>query len=370
MTTWPAAALADSVVDRSRPPPDKKRDAIETARYVSTFVADLLRDELFCEKQDRGRGFATVDGGPIPHDKLAFWQRSVVTSEGYLRVQPNYPRTNPVSKTKYHLATKEAADEILRTGSQEVADPRRFFIAAGRWFWDYPVRLAGMIEKDDSGRLTYKVELAERADLRLLVVTRTMSRGSDTMTGRIEYALNRGGNPVTERETINGALKSVQEWQYAEQQGVFIPSTHSLTQYAPDGKTVRTRLTSTLRDCKLNEPVDRDMFTWKGLGLRDGDRLEDKLSGVTYCVFGGKLVSETPASKNPDNRPTPPAVERPTLPALVAGEDGRRPSRGADTPSTPARQSPWSTPAVLVGAIALLALAAAGIALWRVRRQP
>jgi hypothetical protein len=272
--------------------PDRKRGrgAVEEGKYTTTFGIDLQENAFYCEKRDQGRVFSNaVDGTPIPYPSQAFWQKSVINSDGYMHVQPNQLGTDRDGR-HYQLGIKESS--LRREEAGDVGDPRHYFESDARFSWLFLERLVQGLDNGWIREGRYSVELAESDAKRQLIVTTHLARGDETVDYQVAFGLDCAGNPLWHRTIYNGVLEETKEWAYQKIGDVFLPASYQRTHYASDGKSIDASETANISDCKINAAIDQEKFTWKGLGLVEGDRLYDRISGTTYRVMIGKLVPQ------------------------------------------------------------------------------
>jgi hypothetical protein len=102
-------------------------------------------------------------------------------------------------------------------------------------------------------------------------------------------------NMVRGDRTVNGVLRKHFEIAYERQQGVYLPK-HVLREFFDADGRLQSRDEMTLTASTLNEALPPEQFSLKSLGLRDGERVIDKVNGGEYRYQGGTLTSQ-PAAK-------------------------------------------------------------------------
>jgi len=96
-------------------------------------------------------------------------------------------------------------------------------------------------------------------------------------------------NLVRGDSTVGGERKYF-EIAYEQQQGVYLPHYILREYFGTDGR-LQNRQEMTLTASILNEPLPPEQFSLKSLGLRDGERVIDKVNGGEYRYQGGTLTS-------------------------------------------------------------------------------
>jgi hypothetical protein len=100
-----------------------------------------------------------------------------------------------------------------------------------------------------------------------------------------------GYNPViwfSSWEKPDGRLADRTEWQWKLVDGAYVPA--AIKHMAHEDGAPETQRDATLEDCVLNQPLDPHQFDYEGLGLKDGDMINDHIDRVYYTLKNGKLV--------------------------------------------------------------------------------
>jgi len=100
-----------------------------------------------------------------------------------------------------------------------------------------------------------------------------------------------GFNVVSYSTTdTKGRIVDNKAWDYDLINGVYIPIKKFEQDYDyPSGK-IKTQSIDTFIDQKVNTPINSEVFTYRNLGLKDGDRFSDRILNKEYTYQKGNLI--------------------------------------------------------------------------------
>ncbi len=109
------------------------------------------------------------------------------------------------------------------------------------------------------------------------------------------FSSQAGFNVVARRSFMQGHLYSSEQCHFRQEKGVFIPDRMKYEHYGHRGAknstdVLTSRRTFTLKQSKLNEPIDPAVFEISSLGLRRGDRLADWIEHRVRVFDGERFV--------------------------------------------------------------------------------
>jgi hypothetical protein len=133
---------------------------------------------------------------------------------------------------------------------------------------------------------------------------------SDDLLNRHEFDLSKGGNVVKYYAESPLEGTELREWTYEQKEGVWIPKTFALEikeWQSPDSRDITSRIRKvTFVENTLNRPIPASEFSLEKLGVKVGDRVTDRIMGLSY-VYGGSekfplededlFLKETPANQ-------------------------------------------------------------------------
>jgi hypothetical protein len=111
-------------------------------------------------------------------------------------------------------------------------------------------------------------------------------------------------------ETIpEGKPVLTMSWKWKQVDDVYVPAESQLRRYNPTADSLTYSRDVVMEDCILNSPIDPEQFSYKGLGLKDGDVIYDRISKVINIYRNGNC--EKLANYNERFSPEPaPAATR------------------------------------------------------------
>jgi len=91
-------------------------------------------------------------------------------------------------------------------------------------------------------------------------------------------------------------------WRYGLVNGVYLPLQTTRAHFDYQTANLETQSTSTFIDQRVNHPISEQVFTYKNLGLKNGDKFIDKILGEEYIYQEGEFIPAGPGSSraNPD----------------------------------------------------------------------
>lgn len=126
-----------------------------------------------------------------------------------------------------------------------------------------------------------------------------------------EFSLDKGGNAVraTTLEKRNDGSERITEstWDWEKVNGVWVPKRASRSDQGQqtrikDGKIDSLNVVFDWEENRVNEPLDEGALSLASLGLRQGDRIVNKMTGKTFIADGPQFPArETAPTESPSN---------------------------------------------------------------------
>lgn len=320
----------------------------ENLEQVHTWQGELVRSMYFIHKENMAKEtFETLTGanGPCPNEVAAITENRIIfkcdLDKGLLYVKRSReapsryidPATNKDLGTKslpsssseiitneYRYNAQPSAylnDEVAqRKGVKTKIDrplyaggrqpdylPRYLFDIDSQVWWRYP-EYAKILEEE--GEYVF-FGLAMKAEQR-------------TLSGDLQYRIHepfymnafnikgwlintfseRSGYNIidSERITADGKLMVQESTEYQKINGVYVPikSTEKQFDYTGDF-SLKMQEEQTFNNVRINEAIPAEAFTYKNLGLKDGDKFVDKIENKEYIYQSGELVKVEKAKK-------------------------------------------------------------------------
>lgn len=185
-----------------------------------------------------------------------------------------------------------------------VVDPRRLF-GEGIPPWETARYLAKILEMLSSDQPPKEKGLQELFNAKPKVTIKQAKtdagpiywihlevRTLETGVLRTDYRFDgRVGFNIVQSRTMGtgGQVISDMEWSFINSDDVFVPKSLTIMMSNPKtGKLSYQRNLDFIR-CKVNAPLHPDGFSYKRLGLKDGDRVNDRIKKAVYVLEGEEL---------------------------------------------------------------------------------
>ncbi len=357
LRTWQGHIRLEDAVDVEEPPEGgpngaatapKERSAPAVMPASVDFVANLASDSLYTTYIRESAG----ESAPETH---LFARRSVVTPVHFLHLDPNgivgeledqanlpgFPR---VGRVAYREEPKHG-ERLMAYSS--VVDPRRFFWSSSLPTFEALRGYATRLQETEDFPVT--IEKLEGSDPAVYFVAVGSGMHRDgrhprparVVTQRIEAS---AGCNVTSRvrASADGDILEEADVEYALVDGIFLPTTYHLRRFHRDGG-VQLERKFVFVDQVVNKLVEPSTFTLAHLGLKDGERVVDKIDGGLRIYKRGHLIDPNAA--------------------LDPATDSTQPDRAASG-ATPSR-----FPRIILISVGLIGAIAAMVLLRRSRRQ-
>lgn len=271
------------------------------------FAVDIKNDKLYTEFIPITVKYNDVDSNrPVSVDEKYSRIISIVTSDRYLSHQPDhiyaYRRDSLFNgklqgKAAFVLPRKKADGEQWG----HIRDPRGYFFEGKRTISDFLYGVRGLLswqsEFPEGKTPEISMAIEERGGYRaLLHVKGGFHGGQDcpdcsasfiNMTATLDSSV---GFNLVHREVTDrtGAMLESCDIAYETIGGVYVP--HTVHFVILTGS--RTLFDSRIAFSKsiLNESIPSETFSYRNLGLEDGERLCDKICDIDYLYQNGNLI--------------------------------------------------------------------------------
>lgn len=267
---------------------------LESAQMTIQFRADLGKG-LFYSINHFGKPVQYVDfdtGKNLAIRATFGYDVSIVTPEYYLYLDSSIP-DNGAGAVRAAIKEKPPA-ECLPCEIQSIFDPRTLFGTPEPIWKTVPqvletIRKSGQyvvdghslrVENHIEGSLSeYRLRIPVKSGpAELIFITRTFSSA-------------KGYNPVLVESTeVEGKVIQKGTLDYELIERVFLPAKTGFQRFvAKDGQAYYEKH-ATLKNQRINKPIAADTFTFRNLGLKNGDKLIDKIEGKDYVYRDGRLI--------------------------------------------------------------------------------
>jgi len=231
---------------------------------------------------------------------------SIVTPEEYLSYQVDhvyaYRRENVLNgKVQGRAAFRLPLEKAKGQQWGHIRDPRRYFFESNRTMWDFLYTLrdtvAGKtdIPKDKAPQISMAREDLGDSHAKLHV-----KGGFHASPNCPSYDLeflnititldSRVGLNMVRREVMDRSGRTLQtlDINYEEIGHVYLPKTVHFVIFTGEQKLFDSRIT--FSKSIINELIPEETFTYRNLGLKDGEQLCDKTRDLDYLYQNGELL--------------------------------------------------------------------------------
>lgn len=291
------------------------------------FAADLENYRLFNAKNTtRFRYLNDRTGEPVLENLKQYDENSVFTQEHFVRFAPKMPARGYVSvpgtkkRPRIHLGFQEAPVRARVEYNLGIVNPSGLFGFS-------PVRKFGeelaLLAESYAGKHGGEFQQFLRDHLKLFTSAGPAGRryrlDADAKQSpnapalldhrRMIFLPETGYNPISlvvEADAGEGLrrprMKS--DWTWRSTDGIFVPARVEQTVFTPDTGELSYELTVVLGRSTINPRLDDSRFSYKALGMANGDVINDDLTECRYEYRNGKLEKLGPIGGPPPARDT------------------------------------------------------------------
>lgn len=215
-----------------------------------------------------------------------------------LKAEPiSFDKNNKIYRMR---AVQKPSKQDLRTGLYESSDePRRAFAPGWMFTWDFFDDLTKRIER--FGKIEFdgyklqieeyqKGDIVEYKVIQPAVVNLERSRPEHYVITTKIFSSKCGFNMIYfESATGSGMVFQKYTWEYELVNGVYLPKRTTEKHYGANGD-VSLEKDCTYTNNKVNQEIPPETFTYKNLGLKNGDKFMDEIEGKEYKYQDANLV--------------------------------------------------------------------------------
>jgi hypothetical protein len=221
-------------------------------------------------------------------------QVSIVTPEYYINYGPHIMRDGAITSRKFVKKVRQKGVTCTNL-SPPVSDPRESFMVE-QPIWETFPRLLQYIELH--GELSvdgYTLKVEERT-IGNLTEYRIQIPGKvsveDYLFVTMVFSSAKGFNIVSYEETDpkTGLFHKKKSWDYDLVNGVYVPSKTTEQIFERKNGELSYEEEYTFKNAKTNHHIPEETFTYKNLGMQNGDKFIDKILDKEYTYQDGQLI--------------------------------------------------------------------------------
>lgn len=219
---------------------------------------------------------------------------SIATHEYSIFSMPSTFHENSIVGRRAVKETRQK-DSTCTSGMPLASDPRETFTTAGGKAWESFPRMLQYINEHgkysfDGHDLKVEESISENITKYRIEIPGKINTGKYLFSTKI-FSSEAGFN-MTSFEVTNEYGKVLLEWKwdYDLIDGVYLPKVTSQRNFTRKDGGLDYEKRYTFKNQKVNEPIPAETFTYKNLGLKNGDKFVDKIEGKEYKYQDANLV--------------------------------------------------------------------------------
>lgn len=279
----------------------------ETPRAIIKSVESIIEFSLDAEKEnvfvhaytnkpikyndlDTGRDLGAKG---IPGD-----ERAILTKEYYITSGADRMRDGIVTSRK---AIKQNLKDCTTCQSQSVFDPRESF-NAGQPVWKTIQHVLEQIKKNGEWKVNghnLNIEKNKTGDVvkYRIVMPGKITEGNLVFTTMV-FSGEKGFNiTLFQVSDANDRIFQHATWDYEAVEGTYLPKETTHQNYMGKNGGLSYSKKMSFENSRVNHSIPADKFTYKNLGLKNGDRFVDKIENKEYRYEDANLVPDTNSGK-------------------------------------------------------------------------
>jgi len=306
ITTWKGEAdfLSEQIIDGDeagnifRKKTDGKGAVPQSILRLKTaniqFIIDVANDSIYEHifREDPIRYFNNESGNDLGTKSRLHEAVSIVTPQEFIHCVPRQLKGNTITSYRAIKQTSRQKETIARKG---IFDPR-LLIYMGNPVWNYLDSWRRRFQESNGevkvGNYSPIFEEGRSGDnivYHLLLPART---AEDNYTFLNMYFSSEAGYNMTKLQVLGPDYKvyANMNCEYYVLNGIYIPKRIETQDFNLDNGTVRYKEQYILINQQLNQSLDKNTFTYKNLGLKNGDKFIDKIENREYIYQDANLV--------------------------------------------------------------------------------
>ncbi|MHC4087563.1 MAG: hypothetical protein ACYSU5_20515 [Planctomycetota bacterium] len=283
-----------------RPLPRKIKEHHEFTREFALDIKGLVYESYYSDGQNNIIDVET--GRELKLKQGVGWGRGkfILTPDYHIDCMDIKNRDGVIVRRDVIKQARPKDKLTCRNNLPPVFDPRDTMIVFGNPLWKTFAQYLAYIDKHGQSSTlagyTMKVAVEECnvGDVKKYKIT-LPAVSSGVLKIYTSFTLvcssEAGFNVVSYLETANyDRVLEHKTWDYGLINGVYLPLQTTKLSFDYQTGNLSRQSTSTFIDQKANVPISDEVFTYKNLGLQNGDKFIDRIRGKKYTYQDGKLT--------------------------------------------------------------------------------
>ncbi|MBN2271105.1 MAG: hypothetical protein JXN61_10855 [Sedimentisphaerales bacterium] len=289
----PAEKVFRSSTDNVGEPP---RAIMNSAETIIKFCLDAEKERIYAHNYaDKPIKYIDLDTGRDLGTKgVPAETRAVLTKEYYVKSRADRMRDGVVTRRQ---AVKENLKGCSGCQTPAVFDPRESF-NAGQPVCRMLHHVLEHIEENDEWKVdghSLKVEEHKNGSVIDHRITIPGKMADGIVFTTMLFSGDKGLNiTLFEATNVEGTILQRVTWDYLLVQGIYLPKETTHENYMGENNGLSFSKKMVFEDSQINHSIPAETFTYKNLGLQDGDRFIDRTVDKQYIFRDNELVEVEP----------------------------------------------------------------------------
>jgi hypothetical protein len=263
---------------------------------TTRFSSDIRRELLYAKVSGKipSRYIDPVDGRDLGTKSIPWYTASILTPEYHLHSNPSRMSDGKFVERK---AVKEKIDQDCPSCAQpSTFDPRDLFDARSPVWLQYPRILERIREDGEYVVDGHALKVEQQHILSNVIQYRVHEPGKMGLEGENiwlikTFSSDAGYNMISlELTRANGEPIHRRTFEYQSVQSIYVPSKVVYESFDPEDGSLQYRKIQIYKNIRLNQSIPAETFTYKNLGLENGDKFIDKMLDKEYTYQDGELT--------------------------------------------------------------------------------
>jgi hypothetical protein len=283
------------------------RSIINSIETIVEFSLDAEKDNVFVHiYSDKPIKYNDLDTGrDLVAKGVSGEERAVLTKEYYIKSRADKMRDGVITS---HKAIKENLQDCHSCQKPPVFDPRESF-EAGQPIWKTLRHILGQINKNSKWEVdghNLKIEESKIGNIvQYRIIIPGKITGGNLIFTTMVFSGEKGFNIILFQVTdVHDRLFQKATWDYELVDDIYLPKETTQQNYMGKDGGLSYNKESSFSNSQINRSIPAETFTYRNLGLQNGDKFIDKIEGKEYKVKDANLVfvADLPAQTEP-NKP-------------------------------------------------------------------
>jgi len=272
-------------------PKKVKKMRESTVEFAVNYEKGLFFDKKFYRSPLR---YIDPDSGRVLGTKSIVGSTTTIATPEYRITSVPFIKRKDVIITRKAVKEKRAFTESCSTCRKDFYDPR-YAAIGGRGFRPTFLVLLNYIEEHGEFSIDgHSLRIEERVggtttEYRVEIPCQ-VSPGEFVFKTMI-FNSDKGFNiTLSETRSADGKLYQKEIWEYEAINGVYLPTSTMIQNFKGENAELGYERGCIYTNLKLNQAIPEETFTYKNLGLKDGDKFIDKILDKEYTYQDGNLI--------------------------------------------------------------------------------